>query len=105
MEKKRLSKNRFNGFRISKPLKRFLIEEFFRAIPRLKPWAIFKKIGYYLANSEFAIMKTSTQFFKTASGKPKPKSNMKLAIRKYKGVIVAKADCWNDDLKKTIPVW
>ena len=30
------------------------------------------------------------------------KSNLKAAFGKYKGVIVEKDDCWDDDLKKTI---
>ncbi|WP_165840938.1 hypothetical protein [Larkinella punicea] len=48
-------------------------------------------------------MKTAAKSIKALPGKPKPKSNLKLAIGKYKGVIVEKDDCWDDDLKKTIP--
>ncbi len=43
-------------------------------------------------------MKTEAKNIKTASAKPK--SNLKLAIGKYKGVIVEKADCWDGDLKR-----
>ncbi|WP_421827624.1 hypothetical protein [Larkinella sp.] len=49
-------------------------------------------------------MKTAAKFTKALPGKPKPKSNLKLAIGKYKGVIVEKADCWDKDLKKTLVI-
>ncbi|MCY7351470.1 MAG: hypothetical protein LH606_12525 [Cytophagaceae bacterium] len=47
-------------------------------------------------------MKTATKSTKTASDKPRPKSNLKAAFGKYKGLIVETDDCWNEDLKKTI---
>jgi hypothetical protein len=47
-------------------------------------------------------MKTATKSGKASSDK-KPKSNIKAALGKYKNVIVEKDDCWEEDLKKTVP--
>lgn len=55
-------------------------------------------------------MKTATKPTKASSAKPnrtsglanQPKSNLKAAFGKYKGVIIEKDNCWDEDLKKTI---
>lgn len=53
------------------------------------------------------IKKTATKPLRRTSGKSKPnaarpKSNLKAAFGKYKGVLVEKDNCWNTDLQKTI---
>ena len=47
-------------------------------------------------------MKNAAKPLRSTSDKPKPKSNLKAAFGKYKGIIVEKDDCWHEDLKKTI---
>lgn len=47
-------------------------------------------------------MKTTTKAAKAMLDKPKPKSNLKAALGKYKGIIIEKDNCWDEDLKKTI---
>ncbi len=48
-------------------------------------------------------MKTQTgKTAKVTLGKPQVKSNLKAALRKYKGAIFEKDGCWDNDLKKTI---
>jgi len=34
---------------------------------------------------------------------PRPKSRLKAALGKYKGIIRDKEGCWDEDLKQTIP--
>lgn len=53
------------------------------------------------------IKKTATKPLRRMSGKPKPnaarpKSNLKAAFGKYKGVLVEKDNSWDEDLDKTI---
>ena len=48
-------------------------------------------------------MKDETKSAKSSSRETKPKSNLKAAYGKYKGVIVEKEGCWEKDLKRTIP--
>ena len=51
-------------------------------------------------------MKTGTKSLeKPTPDSPKltrPKSNLKAGLGNYKGVIIEKNGCWDDDLKKTI---
>jgi hypothetical protein len=49
----------------------------------------------------------TTKSTKVVSGKSgqnttRPKSNLKAAVGKYKGIILESEDCWDEDLKKTI---